>query len=138
MTKAIGFLTAVLMMGSVGLTTFGFVGTAHADVDTLAKQKATGIGVSIETKDGKHLINLLIPGAPAEKSGKIALNDEIVAVKSTPAAQWVVVTGKTIEELSPLIRGDVGTQVGLRFKRGATTFEVTLTRAEFEFDDGQP
>lgn len=130
MNKVMGFLGALLMVG--------FVGTAHADVDALAKQKATGIGVSIDSKDGKHLINLLIPGAPAEKSGKIALNDEIVAVKSTPAAQWVVVTGKSIEEISPLIRGDVGTQVGLRLKRGATTFEVVLTRAEFEFDDGQP
>jgi|GEM_PF-4198576 len=130
MTKIIGFISALAFVG--------FAGSVQAQVNTMAKTKVIGIGVSIQTENGTHSIQALVPGAPAEKSGLIAVGDQILAVQSLPNLPWTLVTGKTIEELAPLIRGDLGTQVGLRLNRGNTTFDVMLTRAEFEFDDQNP
>ncbi len=134
MKRTLGLLTAVLMLGAFGTAQ----AVTTSNLAPMKIVKATGVGISIKTENGAHTIEMLVPNAPAQKSGMISVGDELTAVKSTPTSEWVVVTGKTMEELSPLIRGEAGTQVSLRMKRAGNSFDVTLTRAEFEFDDESP
>jgi carboxyl-terminal processing protease len=96
----------------------------------LQNQATVGIGIYISGGGSQPLrIDAIIPGSPADKSGKLRPGDEIVGVD-----------GKSIQGMSEtqshvLIAGKAGTKVTLTIIRPSVsttkTFDVTLTRESF-------
>jgi len=74
-----------------------------------------GIGALLTTEDDYPIIVSVVPGGPAEKSGKIGPDDKIVKVKQIEESyvDSVDVVGWRIDEVVQLIRGKAGTQLEL-------------------------
>jgi carboxyl-terminal processing protease len=104
--------------------------------------KLEGIGALLTTEDDYPTIVSVVPGGPAEKTGKINPDDKIVKISqveesnSTPTD----VVGWRIDEVVQLIRGKAGTQVELELIPGKTEdFSerkfVTITREEVKLEE---
>lgn len=83
--------------------------------------EVSGIGAQVEDHDGILTIISPLSNSPAERAG-LKPNDEILAVD-----------GKSIldlpyEEMVDKVRGPKGSKVTLRIRRGASEFEVQVTR----------
>ncbi len=85
----------------------------------------TGIGVSLEPKNGQLLVVSVISGSPAQEAD-IRSGDLIVSVNGQSLA------GKTPEEATALIKGNAGTTVALRIKRGSQELDKPVVRKELE------
>jgi len=66
-----------------------------------------------------------LPGSPAAAAG-VEAGDEFVAVDGEP------VIGRSIDEVTAVVRGLAGTDVTITFARGDDLIEVTITRAAIE------
>jgi carboxyl-terminal processing protease len=104
--------------------------------------KLEGIGALLTTEDDYPTIVSIVPGGPAEKTGKINPDDKIVKISqveelnSTPTD----VVGWRIDEVVQLIRGKAGTKVELELIPGKTEdFSerkfVTITREEVKLEE---
>ncbi len=82
-----------------------------------------GIGVYIEKGNPYVRITGTIPGGPAEAAGLVA-GDDIVEVNGEN------VVGRSIDYVSYLLRGEIGTDVTVKVLRSGATYEYTLKRAE--------
>jgi len=71
-----------------------------------------GIGAQLRDIDGYCVIERLMPGGPAEMSGKLHPGDKIVAV-GQGGAEPVDVVGMKLRRIVQLIRGEIGTEVRL-------------------------
>lgn len=81
-----------------------------------------GIGVSLDTADGKLRVENPIPGGPAEKAG-ILKGDILIA------ADDVSFENMPLEEaIEKHLRGEDGSSVRLKVQRGDTQIEVPLVR----------
>ena len=80
-----------------------------------------GMGFSRDTSENRHIINLIIPGSPAD--GKLQAGDELLWVEGEHK-RW-----DTYEEISEGIQGR-SYRVGVR--RGNQTLEYELTRDYFK------
>lgn len=77
----------------------------------------SGIGVTIENRDGSIVIISIIRNTPAERAGLIPFD-----VIST--VDGVSVSGMSTEEVAKLIKGDAGTSVELGIIRGNNTIKT--------------
>ena len=104
--------------------------------------KLEGIGALLTSEDDYPTIVSVVPGGPAEKTGKIDPDDKIVKISqveefnSTPTD----VVGWRIDEVVQLIRGKAGTKVKLEIIPGKTEdFSerkfVTITREEVKLEE---
>ncbi len=98
----------------------------------------SGIGAELTTtEEGYCTIRRLLPG-PAEKSGKIKVNDRIIAVAQSNQPP-VDVVDMNLNKAVQLIRGPQGTEVRLTLiPAGAdstATKTVSLIRAEIQIED---
>jgi len=104
--------------------------------------KLEGIGALLTTEDDYPTIVSIVPGGPAEKTGKINPDDKIVKISqaeelnSTP----IDVVGWRIDEVVQLIRGKAGTKVKLELIPGKTEDLserkfVTITREEVKLEE---
>jgi hypothetical protein len=109
---------------------------AHAgtplDVDLAAAAKGktdlTGIGVALEPwKGAAHVIGVLAPSAQQLQPGDVIEQVDGVDAASLGFAGMIA-----------SIRGDAGTHVKLKVKRGATEVELDLVRARFTYDGKAP
>lgn len=82
----------------------------------------SGVGMSLEQKEAGVVVVTVFPDSPAQKAG-LASGDLIVGVNGED------VQGKTVEQVSALIRGEAGTKVRIAFVRNGQRFEVEVTRA---------
>ena len=105
------------------------------DFEMTMSLKLEGIGALLTSEDDYPTIVSVVPGGPAEKTGKISPDDKIVKISqveelnSTPTD----VVGWRIDEVVQLIRGKAGTKVELELIPGKTEdFSerkfVTITR----------
>lgn len=107
--------------------------TEFFDPETLAQFKTelegrfSGIGAEIGKRDGNIVIIAPLDDSPAQRAG-LQPNDIIVQVDGA------AVTGKNVDQVVDLIRGESGTKVKLTLFRdgGDGTFDVTITRAQIE------
>ncbi len=84
------------------------------DFEMAMSLKLDGIGALLTTEDDYPLIVSLVPGGPAEKSGRIKPNDKIVKIHQVGSSSSPVdVVGWRIDEVVQLIRGKKGTKVEL-------------------------
>jgi len=87
-----------------------------------------GIGAALDTnKDDQVIIRNVIAGSPAEKSG-LKAQDIIAAVQPLPSVDMVSASGKTVGEVSSLIRGPLGLAVTLKIRRNGAESLITITR----------
>ena len=112
------------------------------DFEMTMSLKLEGIGALLTTEDDYPTIVSIVPGGPAEKTGKINPDDKIVkisqveALNSTPTD----VVGWRIDEVVQLIRGKAGTKVELELIPGKTEDLserkfVTITREEVKLEE---
>ncbi|MDA7796236.1 carboxy terminal-processing peptidase [Gammaproteobacteria bacterium] len=101
-----------------------------------------GIGALLTTEDDYPIIVSVVPGGPAEKSGKINPDDKIVKVRQIKEDKVdpVDVVGWRIDEVVQLIRGEAGTQLELEIIPAKTEDLsdrkwVLLTREEVKLEE---
>ncbi len=99
-----------------------------------------GIGASLTVKDDYTTIVRIIPGGPAARSGKIKVDDKIVAVAQGKTGEWVDVIGWRIDDVVQLIRGKKGTLVRLQIIHAdadpdSPPVEIDLVRDKIKLED---
>ncbi len=93
------------------------------------QQRLFGIGAQLrDDLDGLSIMRIL-ENSPAHESGKLKINDKIIAVDHEP------VVGMDITEAVELIRGVRGTTVHLTFLRDGEKMELELVRGEVVLEE---
>ena len=109
------------------------------DFDLNMSLKLNGIGALLGVEDDYTKIISLVPGGPAEKSGKIKPEDRIVKIRQVDSEEFVDVIGWRIDEVVDLIRGKAGTGVEIEFISFNSETDsrklVTLKREEIKLED---
>lgn len=80
-----------------------------------------GIGAEIATRHDQPTIIRILPGNPAEKAG-LKQGDVVVAINDESTDGW------SASKAADAIRGEVGTSLKLKVRRGATVKEFSITR----------
>ena len=98
-----------------------------------------GIGATLSWKDGFTVVESLVPGGAADKSGKVKPKDKIVAVRQAGSKKVENVIEQELSEVVKKIRGKKGTKVYLTILRkieGETKrLEIELTREKINLED---
>ncbi|MEK6556108.1 MAG: S41 family peptidase [Bdellovibrionota bacterium] len=98
-----------------------------------------GIGATLSSKDGITVIEQLIPGGPAAKSGLLQPKDKIIAVGSGESGPMDNVLDQDLRNVVSKIRGQKGTKVRLSVLRdeagGNKKFVVTIVRDKIDIKD---
>ena len=109
------------------------------DFDLNMSLKLSGIGALLGIEDDYTKIINLVPGGPAEKSGKINPEDKITRIRQIGSPNYTDVVGWRIDEVVDLIRGEAGTEVEIEFisfeSNSDSTKLVTLKREEIKLED---
>ena len=109
------------------------------DFDVNMSLKLYGIGALLGIEDDYTKIISLVPGGPAEKSGKINPEDRITKIRQIGTDNYQDVIGWRIDEVVDLIRGEAGTEVEIEFisfdSSSDSTKLVTLKREEIKLED---
>jgi carboxyl-terminal processing protease len=90
-----------------------FGASASADFDISMKLSLVGIGAVLQERDGYTTVRELVPGGPAQVSGKIAVGDRIVGVGQGADGILKEIVGTRLDEVVQMIRGAKGTTVRL-------------------------
>lgn len=97
-----------------------------------------GIGAVLLSEDDYTVIRSVVPGGPAESSGKIKPEDKIVGVAQDDD-EFVDVIGWRLDEVVELIKGPKGSVVKLQMVKGSSESTVpevvTLTRDKIKLED---
>ncbi len=99
----------------------------------------TGIGATLTSDDGYIKIVEIVPGGPADRSGKLHAEDRIIAV-AQEHGKPVDVIDMSVSNAVKLIRGPAGSKVTLTVLPGAKGRQaapelVTLVREKIELKD---
>jgi carboxyl-terminal processing protease len=112
------------------------------DFEMTMSLRLEGIGALLTTENDYPIIVSVVPGGPAEKSGKIDPDDKIVTIKQLDEKEIepVDVVGWRIDEVVQLIRGKAGTKLELEIIPAKTEdFSdrkwVILTREEVKLEE---
>ncbi|GAA3071287.1 carboxy terminal-processing peptidase [Rhizobium viscosum] len=90
-----------------------FGATASADFDIAMKLSLVGIGAVLQERDDYTTIRELVPGGPAQLSGKLSVGDRITGVGQGKDGAIKEVVGTRLDEVVQLIRGKKGSVVRL-------------------------
>lgn len=82
-----------------------FGATASAEFDISMKLSLVGIGAVLQERDDYTTIRELVPGGPAQLSGKLAVGDRIVGVGQGADGPVKEVVGTRLDEIVQMIRG---------------------------------
>ncbi len=96
-----------------------------------------GIGASLSSDNGFTVIEELIPGGGAERSGRLKPKDKIIAV-AQEGEKPVNVIDMDLRDVIKMIRGKKGTRVTLTILRQAERterFNVTITRDKIDLKE---
>ena len=109
------------------------------DFDMNMSLKLSGIGALLGVDEDYTKIISLVPGGPAQKSGKIKPEDRISKIRQKGSDEFTDVVGWRIDEVVDLIRGEAGTEVEIEFisfeADSDTTKLITLKREEVKLED---
>ncbi len=90
-----------------------FGATASADFNISMKLSLVGIGAVLQERDDYTTIRELVPGGPAQLSGKLAVGDRITGVGQGKDGPIKEVVGTRLDEVVQMIRGKLGSVVRL-------------------------
>lgn len=82
------------------------------------KLSLEGVGAVLQQQDGYVLFRTIMPGSPAEKTGKIKAGDRILAVGQGESGPMVDVVDWSIDDVVAKVRGAKGTVVRLEVQSG--------------------
>ena len=109
------------------------------DFDMNMSLKLSGIGALLGVEEDYTKIISLVPGGPAQKSGKIKPEDRISKIRQKDSDEFTDVVGWRIDEVVDLIRGEAGTEVEIEFISFEADVDstklVTLKREEIKLED---
>lgn len=98
-----------------------------------------GIGATLSSKDGFTVVEQLVPGGAAAKSGKLKPKDKIIAVGQGDESDMTNVIDMDLRDVVKQIRGPKGTKVKLSILRkkseGTERFSVLLVRDKIKLED---
>jgi len=98
-----------------------------------------GIGATLSFQDGFTVIEALVAGGPAAKSGLLETQDRIIAVGQGESGAMENVIEMDLKDVVRKIRGAKGTKVRLtvlrRTPEGKNTFTITLVRDQIKLED---
>ena len=111
----------------------------HEDFEINMKLSLEGIGASLSTRYGHTIIEKLIPGGAAARSGQLKAKDKILAV-GQKAKKLVNVFNMDLRDVVTMIRGKKGTPVYLKImrmgkKKKKKIFTVRLIRDRVNLED---
>jgi carboxyl-terminal processing protease len=90
-----------------------FGARAAADFDISMKLSLVGIGAVLQERDDYTTIRELVPGGPAQLSGKLAVGDRITGVGQGTDGAIKEVVGTRLDEVVQMIRGEKDSVVRL-------------------------
>ncbi|MFN7825085.1 MAG: S41 family peptidase [Pseudobdellovibrionaceae bacterium] len=109
------------------------------DFEIQMRLSLEGIGATLSQEDGFTVVEALVPGGAAFRSGSIEPKDRIIAVAQGEKGKFENVVEMDLRDVVRLIRGRKGTKVRLTILRkqgeGKGRFEVTLTRDKINLED---
>ncbi len=112
---------------------------AYEEFEISIRLSLEGIGATLSSKDGFTVIEQLLPGGAAEKSGLLKAKDMIVAVAQGDGGTFEDVMDQELRDVVKKIRGKKGTKVRLQILRkeetGPKKFEVGLLRDKISIED---
>lgn len=113
---------------------------AAEDFAIQMKLSLEGIGAQLQSRDDYTVIFSLVPGGPAEKSGKLKPGDRIVGVGQGESGPITDVVGWRIDDVVNLIRGKKDTMVRLEILPAAAGLDgkheiITLVRKKVTLQD---
>ncbi|MCY1333999.1 Tail-specific protease [compost metagenome] len=116
-----------------------FGANASADFNIAMKLSLVGIGAVLQERDDYTTIRELVPGGPAQLSGKLAVGDRITGVGQGKDGAIKEVVGTRLDEVVQLIRGKKGSVVRLDILPAdagadATHRVVTLVRDKISLE----
>lgn len=96
-----------------------------------------GIGATLSMEDDVTTIKSLVPGAPAARSKRIAVNDKIVGVGQGEKGVIEDVIGWRLDDVVDKIKGKKGSKVRLEIEpeKGGKTKIITLVRDKVRIED---
>ncbi len=98
-----------------------------------------GIGATLSAQDGFTVVEALVPGGSAARSGQIKPQDKIIAVGQGEKGTPENVVEMDLRDVVRKIRGEKGTKVRLTILRkegdGKKRFDVTLVRDKIKLED---
>ncbi|MBX2901602.1 MAG: carboxy terminal-processing peptidase [Cyclobacteriaceae bacterium] len=99
-----------------------------------------GIGAQLQSENDYTKVVKILPGGDAQKSGKVNVNDLIVAVAQGKDGEMVDVVGWRLDDVVKLIKGPKGSVVRLMILPAKTGVngpaqEVTLVRDKIKLED---
>ncbi|MDB5745990.1 MAG: tail-specific protease [Massilia sp.] len=117
-----------------------YLGPRSADnFDIAMRLSLEGIGAVLQSRDEYTVIREIVPGSPADKSGKLKVGDRIVGV-AQGNAPFTDVLGWRIDDVVQLVRGEKGTTVRLDVIPGdagvdAKHVAVSMVRKKISMDE---
>ena len=99
-----------------------------------------GVGASLSSRYGYTVIEKLLPGGAAFRSGKLKKKDKIIAIGQT-SNKMINIFGWDLRDVVEMVRGRKGTKVHLKVLRALKDgqkkkFFVTLVRDKIPLQDG--
>jgi carboxyl-terminal processing protease len=98
-----------------------------------------GIGATLSSQDGFTVIESLVPGGSAARSGQLQPQDKIIAVGQGEKGAMENVVEQELRDVVKKIRGEKGTKVRLTVLRKVgdqkKRFDVVLTRDKIKLED---
>ncbi|MBK9295217.1 MAG: PDZ domain-containing protein [Oligoflexia bacterium] len=108
------------------------------DFDIGMRLSLEGIGATLSSQDGYTVVENLVPGGPAFKSGEVEPKDKIIAVAQGEKGKFQDVIDMPLRDVVKLIRGKKGTKVKLNILRQGKNTQrlvVTITRDKIDLKD---
>lgn len=84
-----------------------------------------GVGILIEERNSKVVIIQPFKNGPSQKAG-IKPGDQLISINGVPVDRM------DLDTITKKLRGEIGTRVKLKLKRGSKTFYRTLTRSNVD------
>ena len=98
-----------------------------------------GIGATLSSQDGFTVIEALVPGGAAARSGKLQPQDKIISVGQGEKGAMEPVFDMDLRDVVRKIRGKKGSKVRLQILRkegeGKSRFDVVLVRDDIKLED---
>lgn len=113
---------------------------AAEDFDIEMSLSVEGIGALLGNDGVYTRIERLLPGGPAEASGKLEATDRLIAVAQGEDGEWVDILGWRVDEVAEHVRGERGTTVRLQVlsaeqAEGSAPREVRIVREKVKLEE---
>lgn len=101
------------------------------EFQTMMKGAVAGVGLEMERVEDVWRVSNVLASGPADEQGSLQIGDELIAL-ADGAAPWTELTGKRFEQISSILRGDLGTKLRVAYRPEGSTErrEVELVRRE--------